>query len=330
MFSLQYNNNLACDSLGFDLGGFSMLRIIIQWTLGFFLFSNDALARSKYNMPPGVTEMSHEIYHLHMLIFWVCVAIAVVVFGVMLYALIFHRKSRGVVPADFHEHLGLEIAWAIVPFIILVAMAIPATQVLIKMNDSAQSDVTIKITGFQWKWKYDYLQEKISFFSNLATPFEQIHNPLKPKNRWYLLEVDKQVVVPINKKIRFLMTANDVIHSWWVPDLGIKADAVPGFIHEAWARIEKPGIYRGQCAELCGINHAYMPIVVKAVEEKEYDKWVESQKPKPKPKADDTDSKKTDAENAAAQTGASKSMPQSSSADNAKQKPQSATPENNN
>jgi len=229
---------------------------------------------SMYNMPRGVTAVSHSIYNLHMTVFWICVGIGVVVFSFMFYAIIYHRKSQGAVAATFHEHPSLEIVWAIVPFVILVAMAIPATKVLMDMEDTSEADVTIKVTGYQWKWKYDYLDEGISFFSNLATPQEQIHEGV-PKNKWYLLEVDHPVVVPINKKIRFLMTANDVIHSWWVPELGIKRDAIPGFIHETWARIEKPGTYRGQCAELCGVNHAYMPVVVKAVSEKDYGKWVE-------------------------------------------------------
>lgn len=240
-------------------------------------YAPDSLADWKLNMPRGVTSISKDIYDLHMTIFWICVAIGVVVFGVMMYALVMHRKSRGVKAAEFHEHPVLEIIWAIVPFIILVAMAIPATRVLIAMNDSSEADVTIKVTGYQWKWQYDYLDENIGFFSNLSTPIEQIKNQ-QQKNPWYLLEVDNPIVVPIHKKIRFLVTANDVIHSWWVPELGIKRDGIPGFIHESWARIEKPGIYRGQCAELCGVNHAYMPIVVKAVAEEEYVEWVNQQR----------------------------------------------------
>lgn len=239
-----------------------------------------ALAWNKWNMPRGVTPISKEIYDLHMTIFWICVGIAVVVFGILIYALIFHRKSRGAKAADFHEHPVLEIFWAVIPFIILVIMAIPATRVLMMMENTDDADVTIKITGVQWKWKYDYLDEGVSFYSNLATPFDQIQNSNKKKNRWYLLEVDNPIVVPINKKVRFLVTSSDVIHSWWVPDLGIKRDAIPGFIHESWAKIKKPGIYRGQCAELCGIYHAYMPIVVKAVTNAEYREWVANKRPK--------------------------------------------------
>jgi cytochrome c oxidase subunit 2 len=233
---------------------------------------------SSFNLSPGVTPISRDIYDLHMTIFWICVAIGVVVFSVMFYSLAMHRKSRGVKPATFKAHVKLEIFWAIVPFIILVIMAIPATKVLMRMDDTTHPDINIKITGYQWKWKYDYLDEGISFFSNLSTPQDQLQNKA-PKEEHYLREVDKPIVVPINKKIRFLVTSNDVIHSWWVPQLGIKRDAIPGFIYEAWARIDKPGIYRGQCAELCGIHHAFMPIVVIAVSEQDYQKWVAANAP---------------------------------------------------
>ena len=228
------------------------------------------------NMHRGVTPISKDIYHLHMTAIFVCACIGVVVFGVMFYALIYHRKSRGHKAATFHENLALEIIWSVIPFLILIALAIPATKVLMRMDDNSDSDVTIKVVGYQWKWQYQYLDEGISFFSVLSTPFSQINNQ-NPKNTWYLLEVDKPLVVPINKKIRFLVTSNDVVHSWWVPELGFKRDAIPGFMNEAWARIDKPGIYRGQCAELCGINHGFMPIVVAAVSEEDYNKWVASQ-----------------------------------------------------
>lgn len=242
-----------------------------------FLITCRAYADYALNMTPGVTPVSRDIYELHMIIFWICVAIGVLVFGVMFYALIKHRKSVGHKPADFHEHPMLEIVWAIIPFIILIAMAVPATTVLMRMEDSSLADLNIKVTGFQWKWKYDYLDEGFGFFSNLSTPIEQIENKVQ-KDQWYLLEVDKPLVVPIHKKIRFLVTSNDVIHSWWVPAFGIKRDAIPGFIHESWARIDKPGIYRGQCAELCGINHGYMPIVVEAKTEAEFEKWAAEQR----------------------------------------------------
>lgn len=228
------------------------------------------------NMFEGVTPISNDIYHLHMLAIVVCAVIGVVVFGVMIYSLIHHRKSVGYKAASFHDNTRLEIIWSIIPFLILVGLAIPATRVLIRMNDTERSDVTVKVVGYQWRWQYQYLDQGISFFSNLSTPYAQIHNQ-KPKGEFYLLEVDKPLVLPIKKKVRFLVTSNDVIHSWWVPELGIKRDAIPGFMYEAWAKIDKPGIYRGQCAELCGINHGFMPIVVEAVTQEEFDKWVAKQ-----------------------------------------------------
>lgn len=228
------------------------------------------------NMFKGVTPLSRDMYSLHMTAMYVCAAIGVVVFGVMFYSLIYHRKSKGYQPANFHDNVKLEIVWSIIPFLILVALAIPATRVLINMEDNANSEVTIKVVGSQWKWQYQYLDQGIGFFSNLSTPYTQIHNQ-QPKGQWYLLEVDKPLVLPIHKKIRFLVTSTDVVHSWWVPELGVKRDAIPGFMHEAWARIENPGVYRGQCAELCGINHGFMPIVVNAVTEEEFDQWVKSQ-----------------------------------------------------
>lgn len=228
------------------------------------------------NMFKGVTPMSHDIYTLHMVAIYVCAFIGLVVFGVMFYSLLYHRKSRGYKAASFHENLRLEIVWSIIPFLILVGLAVPATKVLMRMEDNSASEVTIKIVGSQWKWQYQYLDQGISYFSNLSTPYSQIHNN-EPKGEWYLLEVDKPLVLPVNKKIRFLVTSSDVIHSWWVPELGVKRDAIPGFMHEAWARIEKPGIYRGQCAELCGINHGFMPIVVQAVSDENFKQWVAAQ-----------------------------------------------------
>lgn len=228
------------------------------------------------NMHKGVTPISRDMYNLHMICMAVCAVIGVIVFGIMIYALIHHRKSKGHVAATFHENTRLEILWSIIPFLILVGLAIPATQVLIRMEDDAESDVTIKIVGSQWKWQYQYLDQGISFFSNLSTPYDQIQNKEK-KGQWYLLEVDKPLVLPVHQKIRFLVTSNDVIHSWWVPELGVKRDAMPGFMHESWARIEKPGVYRGQCTELCGINHGFMPIVVQAVNEEEFKQWVGQQ-----------------------------------------------------
>lgn len=225
------------------------------------------------NMPQGVTEVSHAIYDLHMLIFWICVVIGIAVFGVMFYSMWAHRKSRGHKAVQFHESTLVELAWTIVPILILFGMAIPATKTLYDMYDTGEADLDIMITGYQWKWKYDHLGTDVSYFSNLATPLTQINNAL-PKTANYLLEVDEPLVVPTNKKIRFLITANDVIHAWWVPALAVKKDAIPGFINESWTRIDEPGIYRGQCAELCGKDHGFMPIVVKAVPEREYDAWL--------------------------------------------------------
>ena len=241
------------------------------------LAAGDALADYALNMPQGVTPISHDIYHLHMMILWICVAIGVVVFGAMIYSIINHRKSKGAVAAQFHESTAIEIVWTIVPFVILIAMAIPATRTLVAMEDVSNADMTIKITGYQWKWRYDYLNSGIGFFSTLATPKSEIYNQ-KAKDANYLLAVDHPLVVPVNKKIRLLTTAGDVIHSWWVPALGVKKDAIPGYINESWIKVEKPGVYRGQCAELCGKDHGFMPIVVVAKTEKDYEQWVAEQK----------------------------------------------------
>lgn len=232
-----------------------------------------AVDRWQLNMYKGVTPISHDMYDLHMIAMIVCAVIGIIVFGVMIYSLIHHRKSKGYTAATFHDNMRLEFLWSVIPFLILIGLAIPATKVLMRMEDSSQSEVTIKIIGSQWKWQYQYLDHGISFYSNIATPYAQIQNQ-QQKGPWYLLEVDKPLVLPVNKKIRFLVTSNDVIHSWWVPELGIKRDAIPGFMHEAWARIEKPGIYRGQCTELCGVNHAFMPIVVQAVSEDKFNQWL--------------------------------------------------------
>jgi len=225
------------------------------------------------NMTQGVTEVAQTTYDLHMLIFWICVAIGVVVFGVMFYSMWRHRKSKGYEAAQFHESTAIELVWTIIPTAILILMAIPATKTLYDIYDTAEADLDIMITGYQWKWKYDYLGSDVSFFSNLSTPRAQIDNQ-QPKSENYLLEVDEPLVVPVGKKIRFLITANDVIHAWWVPELAVKKDAIPGFINESWTRIDEPGLYRGQCAELCGKDHGFMPIVVRAVPEAEYTAWL--------------------------------------------------------
>ncbi|MFI2811048.1 MULTISPECIES: cytochrome c oxidase subunit II [Microbulbifer] len=257
------------------LKGFDRLFALLATSLpAYSAFAEvEGAERWGVNMTQGVTEVSRTTYDLHMLIFWICVAIGVVVFGVMFYSMWRHRKSKGYRAAQFHESTAVELVWTIIPTLILVLMAIPATKTLYDIYDTGEADLDIMVTGYQWKWKYDYLGTDVSFFSNLSTPRSQVDNQL-PKGENYLLEVDEPVVVPVGKKIRFLFTANDVIHAWWVPDLAVKKDAIPGFINDAWTRIDEPGIYRGQCAELCGKDHGFMPIVVKAVPQQEYDNWL--------------------------------------------------------
>lgn len=231
-----------------------------------------------WNMPVGVTELSREVYDLHMLIFWVCVGIGVVVFGVMFYSVFAHRRSRHPKPADFHESTSIEIMWTIIPFAILVAMAIPAAGTLIKMEDLRGAELSIKVTGYQWKWHYEYLDKNVSFYSTLhadSNLARQLDSGIDPKTvPNYLLEVDNRVVVPVRTKIRFLITANDVIHAWWIPDLAVKKDAIPGFVNEMWASIDEPGLYRGICAELCGRDHGFMPVVIEAVEPQAFQDWL--------------------------------------------------------
>ncbi|MEC7816720.1 MAG: cytochrome c oxidase subunit II [Pseudomonadota bacterium] len=229
------------------------------------------------NMSPGVTGTSNEIFSLHMTILWICVAIGVVVFGVMFWSIFAHRKSKGYKPANFHENTVVEVLWTIVPFVILVVMAIPATATLVDMYDTTESDIDIKITGYQWRWQYEYINDDFGYFSNMSTPRDQINNR-QEKGEHYLLEVDNPLVIPVGKKVRFLLTANDVIHSWWVPAFGVKKDAIPGFINETWTRVDEPGTYRGQCTELCGKDHGFMPVVVEVLPEAEYAAWVAEQK----------------------------------------------------
>jgi cytochrome c oxidase subunit 2 len=248
------------------------------WGAVILLGAGNAFAGfDQLNMTPGVTDISHKVYDLHMLIFKICVVICVGVFAVLIYSIIKHRKSKGAKPASFHESTTVEIIWTTIPFLILVGMAVPATKTLLALEDTRDADMSIKVTGYQWKWKYDYLDDDISFFSTLTTPRDEIENKAA-KGEDYLMEVDNPIVVPINKKIRFLITSNDVIHSWWVPVLGWKQDAVPGFINDAWAEIKEPGTYRGRCAELCGKDHGFMPIVLVAKTEEDYKAWVAEQK----------------------------------------------------
>lgn len=234
------------------------------------------------NLMEGVTSISKDVYGLHMLVLWVCVFIGIAVFGTMFYSIYFHRKSRGYKASNFHESTKVEILWTIIPTVILIALAIPATKVMLEMDDVQDSEMTIKVTGWQWKWEYEYLDSGVHFFSSLdeaSNKARQLNSGIDPRTvPNYLLEVDKPLVVPINTKIRFLFTAADVIHSWWVPDLGWKKDTIPGFINEAWTSVEKAGTYRGQCTELCGKDHGFMPIVVIAMEKADYQAWVAEQK----------------------------------------------------
>ena len=237
-------------------------------------FAGPAAADYGYNLQAPVSPIAREIFDLHMLIYYICLVIFIVVFAVMFYSIVKHRKSKGYQAASFHESTTLEIVWTTIPFLILVGMAIPSTATLVKMEDTrTKADMVVKVTAYQWKWQYEYPEQNISFFSNLATPLAQIENT-EDKTQNYLLEVDKPLVLPTGKKVRFLFTSNDVIHAWWVPQLGVKKDAVPGFINESWATIEAPGVYRGQCAELCGKDHGFMPIVVEAKNEADFNAWV--------------------------------------------------------
>lgn len=238
-----------------------------------------AWADYTYNMSPGVSEISRRTYNLHMTIFYICVVIGVVVFSILIYALVMHRKSIGHKPHDFHENTAIEIIWTVIPFIILISMAVPATSVLKFLDDKSNSDLIVKVTGYQWRWQYEYPEHDISFYSDLTTTPEEISGK-DTKGADYLRSVNNPLVLPTGKKVRFLFTANDVIHSWWVPELGIKKDTIPGFINESWVIIDKPGTYKGQCTELCGAKHGYMPIVVEAKTPEDYEKWIASKKPK--------------------------------------------------
>jgi cytochrome c oxidase subunit 2 len=242
------------------------------------LLTTTASAEYKLNMPEGVTPISQQIYGLHMLVFVICVVIGAIVFAVMAWSIVYHRKSKGAEAANFHESTTIEILWTVVPLAILIGIAVPATGTLLDLEDAkTDADITLQVTGIQWKWKYTYVDEDISFISSLAqSSRDVINDPTGHEN--YLLEVDEPVVLPINKKIRFLFHSNDVIHAWWVPELGVKQDSIPGFINDSWALIKKPGTYRGQCAELCGKDHGFMPIVVQAVTQPEYEQWLASKK----------------------------------------------------
>ena len=251
-----------------------------KWLVALSLLLSAAFASADWsaiNMRRGVTEISHQVYNLHMITFGICVVIAILVYGVMIYSMLRHRKSLGVKPATFHDNATVEMLWTVIPIFILIGMAIPSMNTLSDMYDSSGAEIDIEVRGLQWKWQYTYLNDdpakEVKFISSLLTPQDEIQN-LVPKREHYLLDVDNELVLPINKRVRFLITSGDVIHSWWVPDFAIKKDAVPGFIHESWVVIEEVGTYRGQCAELCGKDHGFMPIVVRAVEEADYEIWM--------------------------------------------------------
>jgi cytochrome c oxidase subunit 2 len=246
-----------------------------------------AFATYDVDILPPVTPTSHEMYDLHWGIMYVCVAIFFIVFGTMFWSIFRHRRSKGAKAAQFHENTTIEVIWTIIPFVVLIGMAYPATKTMLEMKDVSGSDMTVRITAYQWRWQYDYPQDGVSFFSNLATPRDQIDNydgPGAAKNDNYLLEVDRPLVVPVGKKVHLQITSSDVIHGWYVPQLGVNQYGIPGYVKDAWFLVEKPGIYRGQCSQICGKEHAYMPIVVDARPAEQYAAWVQEQKAKmPKP-----------------------------------------------
>ncbi|MDM5147286.1 cytochrome c oxidase subunit II [Candidatus Persebacteraceae bacterium Df01] len=248
------------------------------------LVTSNAIAAWQIGMQEPANAIAAEQRWLNSFAMWIIVAISIVVFGVMFYSIFKHRKSVGHKAEHFHENTTVEIIWTALPMFIIIGMAFPATKTIIDYKDTSAPDMTIKVTGYQWKWSYDYLDENVFFYSQLSTSPEEIggkyyksNNIANPQSENYLLEVDNEMVVPVGKKIRLLLTAGDVIHAWWVPQLGVKQDAIPGIVRDAWFRADHPGVFRGQCAELCGKNHAFMPIVVRAVSEEDYLVWVKEQ-----------------------------------------------------
>lgn len=266
-----------------SLNSFTPIRKCVRTllVLALALTSPALFAAWELNMPVGVTDISRETHGLHMTIFWVCVVIGIVVYSALIFSLFTYRKSKGAVPAKFHHSTTVEIIWTVIPFLILIAMAIPSTRVLTQVYDASESELDILVTGYQWRWQYRYLTgdggAEVAYFSNLSTPPEQYENYegniIAEKGENYLLEVDEPLVIPAGKKVRFLLTSADVIHSWWVPEFAVKKDAIPGFINESWVRVETPGIYRGQCTELCGRLHGFMPVVVEVKSQADYDAW---------------------------------------------------------
>jgi cytochrome c oxidase subunit II len=251
-----------------------VLAVVIGFAAAIPAFADWAIDLQRPN-----SEIAQQMYDLHVIITVICVVIFVAVFGVMFYSLYAHRKSKGHKAANFHENATIEVIWTVIPFLILLVMAWPATKAVLDMRDNSAPEMTIKVTGYQWKWGYDYIHDGFGYVSTLSTPLAQIKNE-EAKGANYLLEVDNPLVVPVGKKVRLLITANDVLHAWWVPALGVKQDAIPGFIRDAWFRADRPGIYRGNCAELCGKEHGYMPIVVEVKTQADYDKWLVAQKDK--------------------------------------------------
>ena len=276
----------------------STVVVRLLWCIPLMLISPLLLASASWDMTPGVTDISHQVFNLHRTILYVCIAIGLGVFGMMFWSILHHRKSKGAVAAHFHESTVVEIIWTIIPFIILIGMAIPATKVLVAMNDTGDSTMTIRVTGSQWKWNYEYLTYDadkdvgVSFYSVLSTPREQYerqgkgfgsgNTPDFKNHPNYLMEVDRPLVIPSGQKVRFLITSDDVIHAWWVPAFAVKRDAVPGFVNEVWANVPvgKEGVFRGRCAELCGKDHAYMPIAFRVVSEQAYAAWLNDAKKK--------------------------------------------------
>jgi cytochrome c oxidase subunit 2 len=278
----------------------TFINRLTSFFLGFMGLAHASLALAVNDMPGGpavrqlnfpspATKIMEEIHWLHWMMLVLCTLIFIGVFGVMFYSVLKHRKSLGHKPASFHESTTVEIIWTVIPLLIVIGMALPATKTVVAMKDTTNADITIKTTGYQWKWGYEYIKgegEGINFLQTLSTPREQINNQ-SPKSDTYLMEVDNEMVVPVGKKIRMITTANDVIHSWTIPAFGVKQDAIPGFVRDAWFKAEKVGIYRGQCSELCGKEHAFMPIVVKVVTPDEYSAWVATKKKEMAANADD-------------------------------------------
>jgi cytochrome c oxidase subunit 2 len=280
--------NLTGKGMALRASSRSDIGAALQWSIGpaLALANTAAHAERLYNLQDPVTPVATQIFDLHTFIMWICVAIFIAVFSVMFYSIFVHRKSKGHQAAQFHENTFVEVVWTVIPFLILLFMAFPATRTVLAMKDTSAPDMTVKVTGSQWKWNYDYLDDGFGFYSNLKTPLAQIENQ-EPKGEHYLLEVDQPLVVPINKKIRLLITSGDVIHAWFLPAAGVQQDAIPGFVRDDWMKFDKPGTYRGQCAKICGKEHGFMPIVVEVKTADDYAKWLDEHKKAAAAAADD-------------------------------------------